>query len=60
MNHKEISGSTRVCKAVSWVYVGALDSLYVNKHVKKLLQGFPWWLSGKESACQCRRHGFNP
>ena len=22
--------------------------------------GLPWWLSGKESACQCRRHGFNP
>jgi len=21
---------------------------------------FPWWLSGKESACQCRRHGFDP
>ena len=20
----------------------------------------PWWLSGKESACQCRRHRFNP
>ena len=20
----------------------------------------PWWLSGKESACQCRRLGFNP
>ena len=20
----------------------------------------PWWLSGKESACQFRRHGFNP
>ena len=20
----------------------------------------PWWLSGKESTCQCRRHGFNP
>ena len=19
-----------------------------------------WWRSGKESACQCRRHGFNP
>ena len=19
--------------------------------------GLPWWLSGKESACQCRRHG---
>ena len=22
--------------------------------------GLPWWLSGKESACQCRRHGFGP
>jgi len=20
----------------------------------------PFWLSGKESACQCRKHGFNP
>ena len=26
----------------------------------KRSQGLPWWLSGKESACQCRRHGFNP
>ena len=22
--------------------------------------GLPWWLSGKESTCQGRRHGFNP
>ena len=22
--------------------------------------GLPWWLSGKDSACQCRRHGFDP
>ena len=22
--------------------------------------GFPLWLSGKESACQCRRQGFDP
>ena len=22
--------------------------------------GLPWWLSGKECACQCRRHTFNP
>ena len=22
--------------------------------------GLPWWLSGKESACQCKRHSFNP
>ena len=22
--------------------------------------GVPWWLSGKESTCQCRRHGSDP
>ena len=22
--------------------------------------GLPWWLSGKEFACQCRRRGFDP
>ena len=27
---------------------------------KNLFLGLPWWLSGKESACQCRRHGFDP
>ena len=25
-----------------------------------LCAGLPRWLSGKESACQCRRHGFDP
>ena len=25
-----------------------------------LQKGLPTWLSGKESACQCRRHGFDP
>ena len=24
-----------------------------------LLPGLPWWLRGKESACQCRRHGLH-
>ena len=27
---------------------------------KFIYLGFPWWLSGKESACQGRRHGFDP
>ena len=26
----------------------------------KITHKFPWWLRGKESACQCRRHGFDP
>ena len=25
-----------------------------------IILGLPWWLSGKESASQCRRHGFDP
>ena len=25
-----------------------------------LYLGLPWWVSGKESTCQCRRHGFSP
>ena len=24
------------------------------------MKGLLWWLSGKESACQCNRHGFSP
>ena len=27
---------------------------------KKKLSALLWWLSGRESACQCRRHGFDP
>ena len=26
----------------------------------RLNPGLPWWLSGEESAYQCRRHGFDP
>ena len=28
--------------------------------ISKTLYGIPWWLSGKESTCQCRRPGFDP
>ena len=28
--------------------------------IPRCLQGLPWRLSGKESACQCRRPGFDP
>ena len=26
----------------------------------KIEGGLPWWLSGKETTCQCRRLGFDP
>ena len=28
--------------------------------VKTVIQRLPWWLSGKESTCQCRIHRFDP
>ena len=27
---------------------------------QNMTPGLPWWLSGKESTCQCRRPGFDP
>ena len=30
-----------------------------DKNTLEEVKGLPWWLSGKESACQCRRHGFD-
>ena len=30
-----------------------------DKLARRDLSGFPRWLSGKESACQCGRHGFD-
>ena len=36
--------------------------LKVNAEKKKKVNagGLPWWPGGKEPACQCRRHRFNP
>ena len=31
-----------------------------NQKKKKKGGRFPWWLSGKESACHCGKHRFNP
>jgi len=41
---------------------GPLFLMIKNLSVQAKLRiwGLPWWLSGKESACQCRRHGFYP
>ena len=34
--------------------------LYSSGNSTQLYSGLPWWLSGKESTCQCRRHRFDP
>ena len=32
----------------------------IIKAIRYMNLGLPWWLSGKESACQCRIHKFDP
>ena len=32
----------------------------LNLNFKRTPLGLPWWLSGEESTCQYRRHGFDP
>ena len=54
------SNSTNIWKSTN--YVNMLNvQRSINLHT---FQGFPssssWWLSSKESACQCRGHGFCP
>ena len=41
--------------------LGLLQSIAIDQRPdKKFRQGLPWWLNGKEYACQCRRHGLDP
>ena len=36
------------------------DTNCQNLSLKVHQMGLPWWFNGKESACQCRRHRFDP
>ena len=50
---------------IDWVgcYLNHVPWLCINLFFGKIKRGLPWWLSGKESACQCRRcrrHKFDP
>ena len=33
---------------------------FIVNYIKYAAMGLPWWLSGKRSACQCRKLGFDP
>ena len=37
-----------------------ITPIYSLVSLVTFIAGLPWWLSGKESACQCRRCGFDP
>ena len=38
-------------------WLGSLE--YQGKGQKHVILCLPWWLSGKESTCQCRKHRFD-
>ena len=43
-----------------WGHLGCFQVLAImNKAAVNTVCGLPWWLSSKESAFQCRRHGFD-
>ena len=41
------------------VYMASLLLYTLSILPNRKFIGLPWWLSGKESTCQCRRHGFS-
>ena len=66
IGHQGVSAAATVCVYFSVSCNNIRGSLTVtviwlsDLVAKKPNPGLPWWLSGKESACQYRRHGFDP
>ena len=70
-NLYELSGRPNIYQYITWrrTYLGHFP---IFSHVKLndliisfwcligIHYGLPWWLSSKESTCQCRRHRFDP
>ena len=40
--------------------LSAITTLISQQPSKHQDKGLPWWLSGRESPCQCQRHRFDP
>ena len=48
--------SLRICEERE----GSKEEQNATRRISLVVVGFPWWLNGKESTCQCRRHRINP
>ena len=49
------------CRTVATKERSFKNLIWILSGLKFLsILGLPWWLSDKESACQCRRQGFSP
>ena len=53
--HHQVSPIT-----ASFTWINILKCFYFNFTRDMTHMGFPWWLSGKESIYQFRKHGFHP
>ena len=42
------------------IYVRFFFPVAIENRRLMISVGLPWWLSGEESICQCRRHRFGP
>ena len=52
-----LSGMYFITHLINTVYLSFKKRLYQVLHQ---IIGLLWWLSGKESACQCSKGGFDP
>ena len=60
MNEKiEFNAQVSLLELLISNYASLKPSYSVIKKTNKKNE-LPWWLSGEESTCQCRRHGFDP
>ena len=50
----------KTCRVLITGPPGVLNGKETQKGGSICIYGLPWWLSGKESACQSRRHRFDP
>ena len=55
---RSCSGQGDVCW--KWFLQGFFFWVGGGGTCNRKIRGLPWWLSGQESACQRRRHEFNP
>ena len=61
----ELSFSPDICPGVGpqdhmVALFSVLFCFFFLRNLHTILHGLPWWLSNKESACQCMRWAFDP
>ena len=49
-----------VLRSMGWELITGAQSVSLDFDFLQPSRGFPWWLSSKESVCQCRRYRFDP